>query len=178
MDHRAHSPPGRAWTAGAPAAVRRMLPGSRWARAAGAPGRRALLDGGHARHSQAGSSWRWVRPSGRRSRARPGSRCTSAAVRALGGENDLARGTGVCEKNVHLQNMRQVSSDAPCPQFQCCQAFSKMHGAKMDVFFAAGSTRSRDFANIEIGGEGDRRSKSFPEDGRFFRRHRNGGFGF
>ena len=141
---------GRSWTVGMRATVRRDRPGGGCAPVAGAPG----------------------------PRARPGSRCTSAAVQALGGENDLARRTGVCEKNVHLQNMRQVSSDAPCPQFQCCQAFSKMHGAKMDVFFAAGSTRSRDFTNIEIGGEGDRRSKSFPEDGRFFRRHRNGGFGF
>ena len=29
----------------------------------------------------------------------------SGALRALGWGNDLARGTGVCEKNVHLQNM-------------------------------------------------------------------------
>ena len=84
--------------------------------------------------------------------------CSSEATdldrEALGRGDDLVRGTGVCEKNVHLHLMLQVPLDSPCPQFQCCQAVSEARGARMDVFFAAGSTRPRCLPNIEIGGRG------------------------
>ena len=44
----------------------------------------------------------------------------------------------------------------PCPEFQCCQTLGQRHLAKMNVFFATGSTRGEGVANIDIWGAGGR----------------------
>ena len=64
-------------------------------------------------------------------------------------------GVPVSAKKTSIRKIcRKCRWVALAPQFQCCQALSKMHDTEMDVFFAAQSTRSQGLPNIEIGGRG------------------------